>query len=251
MAILILQHAPEDNPARLGQVLRDGGHRLRVVALHQGDPPPSDLDDVDGLISMGGPMNVDQIDQIDWIQPELDLIRTAHSSGIPVAGVCLGAQLIATALGGKVESMESVEYGWHPVRLTNPGTIDPMLCGIPWSTIQFHAHGQQVTTLPDGAVCLASSKQCPHQAFKVNLTTYAIQYHFEWDLEDIEEILKTSATKNNLDLDGIKAQNDQFYNLYCRLGERMASNLANLLFPLDKRLGHTKGPVANYHASSS
>ena len=251
MAILVFQHAPQDNPACLGRVLRDCGHRLRIIELHEGDCLPTDLDDVDGIVSMGGPMNLDQSDVHPWMADQMALLRTAHETSVPVVGVCLGAQLVAAALGGEVGAMPAAENGWHPVQLTAAGTTDPILAGIPWRTSQFHVHGQEVTKLPAEAIGLAGSKLCKHQAFKVGLRTYVFQYHFEWDRADIDCVLETDVAPTGVDIDSIKGESHQHYDLYRRLGDRLANTVTELLFPLDRRLNHTKGPVANYDASQS
>src|SRR5690606_13233304 len=99
-------------------------------------------------------------------------LRQAHEANVPMVGICLGLQLIATALGGKVEAMPAAEVGWHTVKLAFPGTIDPIYAGIPWQHMQFHLHGQEVTALPPGATPLAASKVCKNQAVKVGLKTY-------------------------------------------------------------------------------
>lgn len=252
MAILIFQHHRAEPTCRLGETLQDIGHRLRTVALYEGESLPSDLDDVDGVISMGGPMNVDQADAFPWIEGEMALIKQAHEAKLPVVGICLGAQLVAKALGGEVGPMEQAEVGFGPLRLAFPGTTDPIYAGIPWSTTTFHAHAQQVTDLPPGATPLAGSPACKNQAFKVGLTTYAFQYHFEWDRADLARVLSSMTgwlTEIGADVPAIKADIDKSYPMYRHLGDRLCRTLTDLVFPLDKRLSHKLGPVQNYHAS--
>jgi GMP synthase (glutamine-hydrolysing) len=254
MAIVVFEHHAMETSARLGQVLRDHGHRLRVVRLYAGDTLPVDLDDIDGVVSMGGPMNTDQADQFPWIDQEAAFIRSAHQAGLPIVGVCLGAQLIAHALGGKVEAMDAPEIGWLPVNLFRPGFPDTVLGGIPWKTDQFHTHGRQVTELPPGGVLLASSDACRHQAFRVGLTTYAFQYHFEWTRSDIAGILDQFANwikEAGGDVDAIRSDTDAKYDLYRHLGDRLCETLAALVFCIEHRLDHTKGPAANFDASQS
>ena len=171
---------------------------------------------------------------------------------MPVVGVCLGAQLIARSLGGEVGPMDQPEIGFGPVELSFPGKSDAVLAGIPWSTYQFHAHGQQVTELPPGASSLAGSAACPHQAFKVGLTTYAFQYHFEWNRADIECFLGEQddwIRQRGADPQAVRQSLDAHYPLYRHLGDRQCRTLADLVFPLDKRLDHRIGPVQNFHAS--
>lgn len=259
MAILVFQHSALNGVARVGAVLRDHGHRLRILKLHEGDALPPDLDDVDGILSLGGPMNVDEQDQHPWMAGELELIRQAHAAELPVVGICLGAQLIAHALGGEVAAMAQPELGWHNVRLAFPGTTDPVLAGIPWNSVQFHLHGQEVTKLPPGATPLSASQACKNQAFKVGLSTYAFQYHFEWSKAEINQVLEGKAdwiASSGGSADTIRDQMERYYDAYRHLGDRLALNLATLLYPIDKRLRGRRGsvqtgPVKNWEPARS
>jgi GMP synthase-like glutamine amidotransferase len=255
MPILVFEHTPSETPARLGAALRDQGHRLRVVELHEGDSLPPDLDDVHGILALGGPMNVDQQQEYPSLYSEMELIRAAHEREIPVIGLCLGAQLVAKALDGEVAAMAQPEVGWGQVELTFPGTMDPIFAGQPWRTQQFHLHGQEVTVLPAGATPLASSAACPHQAFKVGLTTYAFQYHFEFTRDDIAGVI--SENEAMIQQAGTSAADmheatERRYALYRHLGDRLCNALAMLLMPLDKRFGpRPDEPVANFHPARS
>lgn len=254
MAILVLEHDTVDPITRLGEVLNEQAHRLKIVRLHQDGQLPPDLDNVDGLIVMGGRQNVDEQDQHAWMPRELELIKQAHEAFIPIVGVCLGAQLIAVALGGTVEKMDQPEVGFGPVKSSFPGTIDTLHAGVPWERPVFHAHGYQVTKLPPDATPLSGSKLCRTQAYKVGLRTYGFQYHFEWTRTDIERFLRTSGDwvrASGYDAEAIRRDLDQHYATYRHLGDRLCYNLANLLFPIDKRLGVTLREVENYHPQIS
>ncbi len=231
MSIVVFQHEPNEPPARLGDALNHHAHRLRIIRLFAGDSVPVDLDDVDAVLSMGGSANVDETEKYPWLQPEMDYLRKAHARGKPVVGICLGAQLIATALGGKVAPMATPQVGWKPVRLSFPGQTDVLLQGLPWETMQFHLHGQEVTTLPPESMPLAGSTQCKMQAFRVGTKTYAFQYHFEWDAAQINTMLSDPLiAKAGEKPEQILARQDEHYNNYRRLGDRLCDNLAVLLF---------------------
>ncbi|MFA9479241.1 type 1 glutamine amidotransferase [Phycisphaerales bacterium AB-hyl4] len=254
MAILVFQHNSHETPARLGDILRDNGHRLRVFRLNEGDSLPPDLDDVDGIISLGGPMNVDEADEHKWINDELAYLKQAIDADLPVVGICLGAQLIAAAMGGKVEAMPAAELGWHNVKLAFPGTIDPMMAGLPWTHMQFHLHGQEVTELPPDATPLAASKVCKNQAFKVGLRAFGFQYHFEWDKQQLHAALDGHQAwigEAEGDVEAIRTEIDTYYEMYRHLGDRLSANLATLLFPLDKRLGGSRDAPKTWDATES
>lgn len=236
MSLLVFQHTPTEGPAVLGEVLQSQGHRLRTVRLYADDPVPADLDDVDGILSMGGPMNVDQADRYPWIEQEMRYLKAAHGAKVPIVGVCLGAQLIGAALGGQVAAMAKPEIGWGPINLAFPGTTDTLMAGMGWQTVQFHLHGQEVSKLPPDATPLAGSKQCKNQAFRVGLTTYAFQYHFEWNEKDIEVVMKDPfIPQSGFSAQQILHEARDYYDDYRRLGDRLCQAIAACLFPIDKR----------------
>jgi len=251
MAILIIEHDDLDSSQRLGTTLSDHGHKLLVVQVHKGQSLPPDLDNIDGLISMGGPQDTDQVKDHAWMKRELEMITEAHERGIPVLGVCLGAQLIAVALGGEVGRMDKPELGMAGTKLSFFGTTDPILTGLPWDTIQMHAHGCEVTAPPPGGTPapLVSSDGCKAQAFRVGLTTYGFQYHFEWTKQRCLDIIDHNAKwveAIGTTADELKAGVEEHYAMYRHLGDRLCKTIADRLFPLDKRLPPTRQEVANF-----
>lgn len=236
MSIVVFQHHEHEHAAVLGAVLQEHGHRLRTIHLHAGDRVPPDLEDVDGVISMGGPMNIDQTQDHAWIEDEAAFIRLAFEAGLPIVGVCLGAQLLAKAIGGQVGTMESSQVGWHNVRLAFPGTIDPLYAGIRWDAVQFHLHSQQISELPPGATPLAGSRQCRTQAFRAGMRSYGFQYHFEWTAGDIQRVCRNGLPSDSgVDAASILQSLEQNFPGYRRQGDRLCRNLAMLLLPIDKR----------------
>lgn len=246
MPIIILQHAASDPAGRLVPVLTSFAHkvdirRLDLAATRGGKGVPVDLDDVDAVISLGGPMNVG--DDLPWMQAELDLIRKAHAAQLPVLGICLGAQMIAKALGGEVAAMTEPagEVGFCPVMQTPPGNTDRILAGVPWTTWQFQAHGQQITKLPEGATLLQSSKASKVQCFSVGLRTYGFQYHIECGKPEIDGLLTDKwsvelAGKLGLNSADVRRGVDEHYETYERLGRRVCENLASFMFPIRTKL---------------
>jgi GMP synthase-like glutamine amidotransferase len=125
MPILVIEHDVNDTPGVLGRVLTRHGLRMRIIRLHAGDALPPDLDDVDGIVSLGGPQSATD-DALPWLADELRLMREASNLAIPVLGICLGAQLLGRALGGTVSRMKTPASGLGRVDLTPAGRDDPI-----------------------------------------------------------------------------------------------------------------------------
>ncbi len=255
MALIVFQHHRLEVPGRLGHIFQELGHRLKVVELFEGEAVPNDLDGVDGVISLGGPQDTDEVNRHEWMQPEIDYLKAAHDAGLPVLGVCLGAQLLAVALGGEVSRMEKPECGFSPVTSSFFGSTDSLLLGVPWKSPQFHLHGCEISKAPPGGtpIPLQSSAACKCQAFKVGLRTYGLQYHFEWTRSTLVDCLDANAdwlARNEIDLAALKAQFDAHYDLHRHLGDRLCRNFAKLLFPLEKRLAPVGTPekVRNFRS---
>lgn len=240
MAIIVFQHGPDVGPGRLGVTLRDHGFKLDLRRLDLPETPgpagnrhvPPDFDNVEGVISLGGAANVTDSPPPSWMEAEIAYLREAHQRQLPVVGICLGAQLIATALGGKVGPAAEPEWGFRRVSLPVPGQTEPMLAGVAWESWQFQAHNQEIKELPAGTMVLASSKACRIQAFKAGLRTYAFQYHFECDRPGIEEIMKSAPGGAPADF---SAQLEQCYPEFARLADRLCVNIASYLFALRAR----------------
>lgn len=247
MAILIFEHSNTSGADRLGVILRDYGHRLRYIKLHEGDDMPPDLDDVDGIISCGGPQSASD-NTHEWLEPQMELMRQAHSIGMPIVGLCLGSQILARALGGRVEAMpDGIEFGWGEVALTPVGREDPIHAGISWTSMQFHYHRDSVSQLPPGARLLASSAQCKNQTWAMGLRTYGIQYHPEVTLESIETWMREepeALREANITAESLREQNARFYPAFERLSRRLFESMALFLMPVDRRY---EGLVKDLH----
>ena len=185
----IFRHAPTEGPGYLAEVLERRGIPYQLVSVDQGEPVPDVVDDVAGLVFMGGPMSVN--DPLTWIDDELRLIRRAAERGLPILGHCLGGQLISKALGGKVGPNPVKEIGWYPVeRIDNAAAID-WLDGLPDQFEAFHWHGETFT-LPPGAVPILKSAYCTHQGF-VRDNILALQCHVEMTADMVAQWAQLSA----------------------------------------------------------
>ena len=194
MAIVILEHSADCPADILVDSLRAFGQRMRVVKLHAGGQVPVDLEDVHGVVSLGGPQTVHEMNA-PWMQAEMGLLRDAHGAGVPVLGLCLGAQLLAAALGGETGRMATPEIGWKDISLTPQGREDALFAGQPWKGPQFCWHSDHVSKLPEGATVLASSAACKVQAYVVGLRSYGIQYHPEWNAATVRRQLEGGSAE--------------------------------------------------------
>jgi len=127
---------------------------------------------------MGGPMSVNDVAEYPFLLSEFQLIEKVLAEEKPILGVCLGAQLIAKALGARVYPHTVREVGWHPIELTKKGKEDKHLKYFSNNTSVFHWHGETFD-LPNQAELLARSERCENQAFRWGTSTYGLQFHIE------------------------------------------------------------------------
>ncbi|MCS4502564.1 type 1 glutamine amidotransferase [Arhodomonas aquaeolei] len=170
-----LQHVPFEGPERIAEWLEDAGYTVTGTPLYRTAALPAP-DEVDLLVVMGGPMSVNDEVAFPWLAAEKAFVRGIIEAGTPVLGVCLGAQVIASAMGGAVGPGPEKEIGWFPIR--GEGGGDRSLFRFPPSVEVFHWHGEALA-LPPGAVRLASSPVCPNQAFQLGRTVLGLQFHLE------------------------------------------------------------------------
>ncbi len=177
MHLHILQHVPFEGPAHIALWAQQRGHRLSFTRFYAGEVLPAP-EAIEGVVVMGGPMGVYEEDRYPWLRDEKVFLRAVLDHGKPVVGICLGAQLLAEVLGGRVYPGPQPEIGWFPVRPTSQGRAHPLLVGIPDELVVFHWHGDTFD-LPPGAVHLMESAACAHQAFVWEDRVLGLQFHLE------------------------------------------------------------------------
>jgi len=178
--------------------MRAAGFRIRYVNFGRHPDAQPSLDGYRGMVVLGGPMNVDEVDRHPHLATEVRLIQNAIDCGMPILGVCLGAQLIAKALGASVRPNREKEIGWHDVEVGEEGRGDPLFRHFGASERIFQWHGDTFE-VPSGAVHLARSALCANQAFRYGENVYGLQFHLEVDEPLIERWLRTPVMQREIE----------------------------------------------------
>ena len=188
--ILVFKHMPSQNPGIFRDFAEAQGVEFIEIDLHAGDRIP-ELSDFDGLWVMGGSMNVWEEEQYPWLIKEKQVIRRAvNEHNMPFLGICLGHQLLAEAMGGKVAKTENYEIGLFEVSPTDEGLNHPLLHDIPSSSQWVNVHLAEVVKAPEKAVILATSSQCQNHIMQIGKNAYSCQFHPEVCDHTIEEWMK-------------------------------------------------------------
>jgi GMP synthase (glutamine-hydrolysing) len=178
--VLALQHVWDDPPAYLTEILREHGIACDTVEVEK-MPVPEPVS-YQAIILMGGPQHLYADEHLAYFRQEKALLRQAVAEDIPTLGICLGGQLLASALGAEVRRHHLAEVGFFHIPLTAAGRQDPLFAGLPGQQLAFHWH-ENVFELPEGAILLASNENAPNQAFRYGPRAYGLQFHIELNTE--------------------------------------------------------------------
>lgn len=200
--LLVFQHVAAEPLGTLDAIIRRRGHRIRFVNFERDPEAQPEVERYRGLIVLGGPMNVAEKAQRAHLRTELRCIEQALTRGIPVLGICLGAQLLAHALGAPVRRHHQQEIGWYDWQATAAGRDDPVLSPLGEAAPVFQWHGCTFD-LPHGAVQLGRTATCEQQAFRYGDAAYGFQFHLEMDLPLIERWLGNPAYCEELEQAGL------------------------------------------------
>lgn len=226
MHAVILQHHPIEGPGSMTPWLASHATSSQIIRLDAGEKCPAP-EVVDLLIVLGGPMSVNDEETFPWLREEKSFIRQVIDRQRPVLGICLGSQLIASALGAEVRPNPYKEIGWLPIEGLETNTAMTLP-----STTVFQWHGDTFA-LPTGAILLARSSACVHQAFLYKDNVLALQFHLESTPELIQRFIETGGDEL-VDApyiqtpQAILAAPDELYDAGNRLLEKLLNRLIDL-----------------------
>jgi GMP synthase (glutamine-hydrolysing) len=210
MKIIILKHAFYESPDYILKIIKKKKIDYNIINLYKNEKLP-DIRSFDYLIIMGGPMGVYEEEKYPWLKKEKKFIKNAIVKNKKILGICLGAQLLAECLGGKVFKNKYKEIGWFPVVLTQAAKHSYVFKNIPTKFVTFHWHNDTFT-LPRWCKHIAYSKACKNQAFIYKNNIIGLQFHPEITKDGLrsfllnckQKIIKDKYVQNKEKLSGNK-----------------------------------------------
>ena len=241
--VLVIQHVSHEGLGTFGPAFKSAG--LDARAFNAADPKAdwSATVEFGGLVVMGGPQSAYEQQAYPYLKREIELLRQTVKAGTPILGVCLGAQLLAAALGAKVTKNPTKEIGWHPL-MREPGADGDPFCELFGQTESvFQWHGDTFG-LPKGATQLFSSPLCPQQAFRHGDHAYGLQFHVEvtepmirlWMQKNAREL---ASLRGQIDPAAIRRQNPQHLPRLQELSCHIATAFAGLVRKTTKPTGRS------------
>src|SRR3990172_13183151 len=247
MKVLVLRHVLHEHLGTLAEALIANNITYEYVNFYENENPDVSLNDISGLIILGGPMNVYETDRYLYLEMEDRLIKQVIEKDAPVLGICLGAQLIAKALGSRVIKNKEKEIGWYPIKITEEGSKDRLFMHFNNEEIVFQWHGDTFE-IPNGAVHLAESSMCTNQSFRYRDNVYGLQFHTEVTPQMILEWLNVPenqkeilSLKEKINPELIKTEIPRFIGRLNSLAENVFREFCGIVrkrirnHPLDRR----------------
>jgi GMP synthase (glutamine-hydrolysing) len=240
--LLVLQHVAHELLGTLNPLLKRSGFRIRYVNFARHPDAQPSLDGYDGLVILGGPMSVNDVDRLPHLNTEMRLIEAALRNNLPVLGICLGAQLIAKTLGAPVYPNQEKEIGWYDVSPTVNAERDPLLAEFQDTEKIFQWHGETFE-IPRTSHHLAFSSLCANQAFRYGSNVYGFQFHLEVDEPMIHRWLRVAENRKEItslggtiDPECIQRETPEHITRLHQLSERVFGEFINLFGPERKTL---------------
>jgi GMP synthase-like glutamine amidotransferase len=232
LMILIIKNIEIEGPERLGSFFTQKGFLSTTVDLSRGERLPKSCENIEAVVCLGGPMNVDEEERYPYLKEEKSFIQQILAEDIPFLGICLGAQLLARACGAAVGKSPVKELGFLPVNFTEKGREDPLFLGMGESITVFQWH-EDMFDIPDQGILLATASGCPHQAFRVGRRAYGVQFHIEITDESIRSWSDEYFSGNDSKLQQKKADMLQQYGrgktAFHALGDRLFANFVSMM----------------------
>jgi len=232
--LLVCQHVPHEILGTLNPLLKRAGFRIRYVNFGRHPDAQPHLDGYHGLVVLGGPMSVNDSDRLPHLKTEMHLIEDAMKRSLPVLGICLGAQLIAKALGANVYANKEKEIGWYDVSITAQAPDDLVFMHFRETEKIFQWHGDTFD-IPHGASHLATSRACVNQAFRYGSNVYGLQFHLEVDEPMVHRWLKVPENRDeiarlngNISADGIEGETPRHIRRLHELSDRAFGGFISL-----------------------
>jgi GMP synthase (glutamine-hydrolysing) len=193
MRIHYLQHVPHEGIGTMEDWIRQKKYSLSRTRLFANDPLP-EINDIDWLLVMGGPMSVNDEDTLPWLIKEKQFVKRAIDTGKTVLGFCLGSQMIANVLGARVYKNPCKEIGWFDLDLTKEGQASGAFSRFPKQLKVYQWHGETFD-LPQGCALAATSQYCKNQALVFNERVIGMQFHLEVTREDVRSWTVNAANE--------------------------------------------------------
>jgi GMP synthase (glutamine-hydrolysing) len=220
MRVLSVVHQEDAATGVFADAVAERDGELTEWVITNGPPPDGRPDDYDAVLIFGGAMHVDQEENHPWLRDEDELIRDLAARDVPMLGVCLGAQLIAKALGARVGAMPTSQIGWFDVEQTPEAAGDPVFEKLPrrFSSFQWHSYAFE---LPPNALPLARDPACL-QAYRAGESAWGIQFHAEVTKESVEDWFRSSKPPDApLDLPALQRETQEKISAWNDLGKRL------------------------------
>ena len=199
--VLIIQHQAGEGPGTIEEELLGMGHKVRKIRVDEGDKVPREVGSLSGLVVMGGSMGVGDQGKLSHLKDEIALLKQFLAAEKPILGICLGAQLLASALGAEVVAGEK-EIGWMPVRKMPDAFKDAVLRRLPENFPALLWHGDHFA-LPTGAAHLLSTDKCGCAGFRYGKKAYGLVPHLEMTAAMVDEMV--AGSRKELVAAGVEA----------------------------------------------